>query len=313
MAVPTTLHIGRPCMLRAPSRRRGLGGGQARRRAAGWAGRGVVGGWGGREGGGRTTLHYVCCATLHCAAHCTTLRVLCRAARCALHCTVRAALHGAVLCCTLRFACCATLLSAAHRSALCVTCCTAPCVLRCSVQSVARRTAHVCCAPLHCVCWVVPLHTVRAVPHSTAPVAAGSRKPGREGDTLQAARLGRGWCAHAGAGEGHVTGCSPLSWLVRAHGGGRRTRDRQLARVVAGARTPGGRGYTRQARCPGRGRFAHSGAGEELPDGGDAPANALAMATLCTPGQEDGRRTGQRALVVACWRTRGREDGRRTG
>ena len=54
MAVPTTLHIARPCMLRAPSRRRGLGGGgQARRRAAGWAGRGVggrVGGAGGRGG-----------------------------------------------------------------------------------------------------------------------------------------------------------------------------------------------------------------------------------------------------------------------
>ena len=110
-----------------------------------------------------------------------------------------------------------------------------------------------------------------------------------------------------------MTGSSPRSWLVRARRGGRRTRDRQLAPAVAGARTPGGRGYTRQARCPGRGRFAHSGAGEELPDDGDAPANALAVARLCTPGREDGRWTGQRALVVACWRTPGRVVGRWTG
>ena len=49
MAVPTTLHIGRPCMLRAPSRRRGLGGG-GRLAAVPRVGRG--GGWGGGWGGG---------------------------------------------------------------------------------------------------------------------------------------------------------------------------------------------------------------------------------------------------------------------
>ena len=58
-----------------------------------------------------------------------------------------------------------------------------------------------------------------------------------------------------------MTGCSPLSWLVRAHGGGRGTRDRQLALVVADARTPGREGNTRQAARPGRGWFAHTGAG----------------------------------------------------
>ena len=89
----------------------------------------------------------------------------------------------------------------------------------------ARRTAHVCYAPLHCVCWIVPLHTVRAVPHSTAPAALHCP--------------GRGWFAQAGAGEGHVTGSSPRSWLVRARRGGRGTRDWQLAAVVVGSRTPG--------------------------------------------------------------------------
>ena len=110
-----------------------------------------------------------------------------------------------------------------------------------------------------------------------------------------------------------MTGSSPQSWQVRARRGGGRTRDRQLAPVVAGARTPSGRGGTRQARCPGRGRFAHSGAGEELPAGGDALANAVAVATLCTPWWEDGRWTEQHALVVACWRTPGREVGCCTG
>ena len=43
MAVPTTLHIGRPCMQCTPGRIRGPGG-QACRRAAGWVRRGVGGG-----------------------------------------------------------------------------------------------------------------------------------------------------------------------------------------------------------------------------------------------------------------------------
>ena len=47
MAVPTTLHIGRPCMLCTPGCIRGPRGGQAHRRAAGW-----VGGGAGLEGRG---------------------------------------------------------------------------------------------------------------------------------------------------------------------------------------------------------------------------------------------------------------------
>ena len=56
MAVPTTLHIGRPCMQCTPGRIRGPGG-QACRRAAGWVRREVGGGkhahpaWGGGEAG----------------------------------------------------------------------------------------------------------------------------------------------------------------------------------------------------------------------------------------------------------------------
>ena len=185
-------------------------------------------GWweGGGGAGGRGAHCTALCVLRHTALCCAPHHIACVVPRC----TVRAALHGAVLCCTLRFACCATLLSAAHRSALCVTCCTAPCVLRCSVQSVARRTAHVCCAPLHCVCWVAPLHTVRGVPHSTARAALHCP--------------GRGWFAQAGAGAGHVTGSSPRSWLVRARRGGRGTRDKLLAPVVAGARTQGREGDT---------------------------------------------------------------------
>ena len=60
VAVPTTLHIGRPCMQCTPGRGRGPGW-QACRRAASWVRRGVGGGrhahpaWGGggRQGGGR--------------------------------------------------------------------------------------------------------------------------------------------------------------------------------------------------------------------------------------------------------------------
>ena len=56
-----------------------------------------------------------------------------------------------------------------------------------------------------------------------------------------------------------MTGCSPLLWLVRAHGRGRGTRDRQLALIMADARTPGREGNTRQAARPSRGWFAHAG------------------------------------------------------
>ena len=236
MAVSTTLHIGQPCILRAPSRRR-AGGGQARRRPAGWVGRGVLGGWG---GGAHCT---VLCVLGHTALYCVLHYITCVVPRCMVH----AALHGVVLCCTLPVACCATLPTAAHRSALWVTCCSAPFVFRCPVQSAARRTAHVCCALLHCVCWVVPLHPVRAVPHSTALAALHCQ--------------GRGWFAQAGAGGGHVTGNSPQSLLVRAHRGGWRTRDRQLALVVADVRTPGREGNAQQAARLGRGWFAHAGTG----------------------------------------------------
>ena len=187
MAVPTTLHIGRPCMLCAPSRRRGLGGAGSPT-CRGWGGEGGGGrvGEGGREGG---ALHCTMCALPHCIVLCT-----------ALHCVCCAALHGAR--CTAR--CCAMLYTALRvlcytarcGAPLCfvcdVLCCTAPCVLRCSVQRVAPRTAHVCCAPACC-----------AAQHCACGTAL------------------------------------PRLRLVRASRGGRGTRDRQLASVVACARTPG--------------------------------------------------------------------------
>ena len=76
------------------------------------------------------------------------------------------------------------------------------------------------------------------------PVVAGSRMLGEEEDTRQAARAGRGRCAHAGAGVGHVTGRSPRSWLVRARRAGGGTLDRQGAPAVVGSHTLGrGRSY----------------------------------------------------------------------
>ena len=58
----------------------------------------------------------------------------------------------------------------------------------------------------------------------------------------------------AGRGANHRGGSPPRSWLVRARRGGRED--------------------TSQLACPGYGRSAHSGAGEELADVGDAPADA---------------------------------------
>ena len=67
------------------------------------------------------------------------------------------------------------------------------------------------------------------------------------------------------------------------------------------------------AACPGRGWCAHAGAGEELPVGGTAPADAF----LRSPGRGGGggglppRRL--HAPVVAGARTPGREGGHLTG
>ena len=124
-----------------------------------------------------------------------------------------------------------------------------------------------------------------------ALVVADARTPGREGNTRQAARPGRGWFAHAGAEGGHVTRSSRRSWPVRARRAGGGTLDRQGAPAVVGSHTLGrGRSYLTA----------------EMP----WPVPWLCVARLCTPGREDGRWTRQRAPVVACWRTPGREVGR---
>ena len=99
-----------------------------------------------------------------------------------------------------------------------------------------------------------------------------------------------------------MTGCSPLSWLVRAHGGGRGTRDRQLALVVADARTPGREGNTRQAACPGRGWFAHAGAG-----GGHVTGSSRQSWPVRARWGGRGTRDRLLAPVVAGALTRGRE------
>ena len=71
---------------------------------------------------------------------------------------------------------------------------------------------------------------------------------------------------------------------------------------MAGARTPGKREDTRQARCAGRRSFAHSGAGEEIPDGGDATADA----TERRPGQGGSHRVG---CTPWSWLVRARRSG----
>ena len=172
------MHAARP---QPPPRAGGGASSPPCRGLGGEGGGGRVGG--GREGRGRTALDYVCCATLHCAAHCTTLRVLCRAARCALHCTVLCcAVHcalRAVLHCSVR----RTALLCAQHAVLHRVCCAAPFRVR-------RAALHMCDVPLctacaglcHCTL-CVPCRTALRVRRCSAPVAAGSRKPGREGDT----------------------------------------------------------------------------------------------------------------------------------
>ena len=179
-------------------------------RAGGGAGsppcRGLGGeGGGGRVGGGGGGR----------GAHCTALCVLRHTALCcALHyiacvaprCTVRAALHGAVLCC------------AVH--------CALRAVLHCSV----RRTALLCACVLYCTMRVALLRSECGAPHGTcvrcpsAPCVLGCA-------TAHCACRAAQHCACGAA--------LPRSRLVCASRGGRGTRDRQLASVVAGARTPG--------------------------------------------------------------------------
>ena len=86
-----------------------------------------------------------------------------------------------------------------------------------------------------------------------------------------------------GRGGGHRAGSLPRLWLVRARQGGREN--------------------TRQARCPGRGRSAHAGAGEELLGGGDGPAHAIQR----SPGRGGSHRVGG---TPRSWRARARR-GRR--
>ena len=136
---------------------------------------------------------------------------------------------------------------------------------------------------------------------SPQPMSHSARR-GEVEITGLAACPGCGWCAHAGAreelpdggtapadatlrlpGRGgcHPVGCTPWSWLVRARRGRRED--------------------TRQARRPGRGRFAHSG-----PRGGGG--------VTCRS-----RRPGQRHTAPAgagrtsrSWLVRARQGGGRT-
>ena len=118
--------------------------------------------------------------------------------------------------------------------------------------------------------------------------------------TGQAARPGRGRCAHAGREGGHLTDKVPWPWPVRT--------------------LRGGGGGTCRWRCPGRCYSALVGVGWQSPgrpyapvvagartperDGGHQ-AGAPAVAGSRTVGREVGRGTRQRALVVAGWRTPG--------
>ena len=78
-----------------------------------------------------------------------------------------------------------------------------------------------------------------------APDVAASHTPGLEG--------------------GYWTSKTPQLWPVCASRGG-----------MEGAR---------QAACPGCGRSAHAGAGEEVLGGGDSPAGGL----QCSPGRDEGQ------------------------
>ena len=120
------------------------------------------------------------------------------------------------------------------------------------------------------------------------PVADTPRPMSHRGEaevTVPAACPGRGWCAHAGAGEElAVSGTVPADACLRSPGRGGGVPPGKLhAPVVAGARTPGregghltgsvpqprpahslrawagGGGGWRRPGCPGRGWCAHAG------------------------------------------------------
>ena len=99
-----------------------------------------------------------------------------------------------------------------------------------------------------------------------------------------------------------MTGCSPLSWLVRAHGGGRGIRDKQLALVVADAGTLGREEDARQGARPGRGSFAQAGAG-----GAHVTGSSRTLWPVRARRGGRGTRDMQLAPVVAGACTPGRE------
>ena len=144
--------------------------------------------------------------------HCNMCVVLhCIVLRTALHSVCCAALHGAR--CTSR--CCVVLYTA-----LCVLCYTAQCrAPLCSVRDVLYCTVRVAllrseCGAPHCICVLCP-------------------------SILCVLGCATAHCACRAAQRCACGSARPRSRLVRASRGGRGTRDRQLASVVAGARTPG--------------------------------------------------------------------------
>ena len=162
------------------------------------------GGWweGGGGGGGRegAALHCTMCA----APRCIVLRT-------ALHCVCCAALHGAR--CTAR--CCAVLYTA-----LCVLCYTAQCgAPLCTVRDV-----------LYCTVRVALLRSERGAPQCTCVLCPSA---------LCVLGCATAHCARRAAQHCACGAALPRSRLVRASRGGRGTRDRQLASVASGARTPG--------------------------------------------------------------------------
>ena len=209
----------------------------------------------------------------------TTMCVLCRTSLCASCCAAPPSVRCAAPLCantTLDLACCAALHCAANSTALCMPCYSAPCVFAaphvcgvrpCTVCAVLCCSA-LCCPPqcaAHCTALRRPGrdggHQIGKTPRLW-PFCA---RPGGWEGAGQVACPGCGRFAHAGAGEelvgggdapvvagsrtlgwkgGHLTGRTPRLWPVCAYRGGRGARDRHLALVVAGARTPGREGDT---------------------------------------------------------------------